>query len=379
MAASLFRKRRVLAPRGFAIWIAFLLWMFGSIIEVGTVDKIIRFAYTASLYVAITILLLYVFNISREALPTERVIAILAIFWMFVVIWGVLGVIAPTFNFTSPVEKIMPHRFAENSFIHDLVHPALAQVQDILGYEQPRPKAPFTYATNWGAAYAVLTPFVILGWKYSRSRGWKLLTAAVFALSIVPVVSSLDRGLWLSLGSGLIYAAIRLAIAGETRPLRTVIALIFAVLAIVYLTPLRTLVSDRFAHPHSNQGRLNLYSEATDRIQDSPLLGFGSPIPSIVNPNAPPVGTQGQFWQVLISHGIPGVMLFLGWFIYQFWRLRSAPTEVGFWCHVLILIALIQMPFYDSLGVPLAIQMIAIGIAWRESSPVRSPAHARTF
>ena len=57
----------------------------------------------------------------------------------------------------------MPQLLLWNEFVHDLVHPALSQVQDILGYDEPLLKAPLTYATNWGAAFGVLTP--------SSSRG----------------------------------------------------------------------------------------------------------------------------------------------------------------------------------------------------------------
>jgi O-antigen ligase len=155
--------------------------------------------------------------------------------------------------------------------------------------------------------------------------------------------------------------------------MRNVLLLLTAVLMVVYLSPLRVLVSDRFANPHSNEGRLNLYGEAIDRISESPLIGFGSPQPSRVNPNLPPVGTQGQFWQVLVSHGIPAVVFFLGWFLWQFWRLRSTRDDVGFWIHTLILIALIQVPFYDSLGMPLAILMIGIGLANRQRMLQRRP------
>jgi hypothetical protein len=354
--------------------------MAGSIIMLDDADKYIRFGYMATLYVGATIVLLFVFNIPEEVLPTGKVIRILTLFWILVVGWGVLAVVFPTFEFTSPVEAILPQRLAGNEFVNELVHPALAQVHDFLGYESPRPKAPFTYATNWGAAYAFLAPFVILSWRATTSRRWKWLTAMVFLASMVPVIASLDRGLWLSLGVGLVYAALRLAMARSTRLMRNVLLLLTAVLMVVYLSPLRVLVTDRFANPHSNEGRLNLYGEAIDRIGESPLIGFGSPQPSRVNPNLPPVGTQGQFWQVLVSHGIPAVLLFLGWFLSQFWRLRSTKSDVGFWTHTLILIALIQVPFYDSLGMPLAIVMMAIGLANRGRSrstrPVTSAAVA---
>jgi O-antigen ligase len=162
------------------------------------------------------------------------------------------------------------------------------------------------------------------------------------------------------------YAAIRLAIAGNGRALRTTIMVIIAVLAVVYLSPLKTLVSDRFAHPHSNERRLSLSQEAIQSVWKSPLLGYGSTQPSAVNPNAPPVGTQGQVWQVLVAQGIPATLLFFWWFLYRFWRMRRATTLTGFWSHTLVLMAFVQAPFYDWLGAPLIIIMIAIALTARE-------------
>jgi hypothetical protein len=373
MLAWLARQHRVAAPRGFAIWIAFLVWMGGSLIMVDDPDKVIRFSYTAAQYVSATVVLLYVFNLPRSAFPTRRVVAILTTFWAMLVMWGVLGVVAPTFEFTSIVEAGLPGRFASNEFVSELVHPSLAQIHDFLGYEQPRPKAPFTYATNWGAAFGFLTPFAILAFKRA-SRPWKVAIGITAAAAVVPLVSSLDRGLWLSLGVGLGYAAIRLAIAGQAQALRVTVLMIATILGVVYLTPLRGLVTDRFEHPHSNDRRVSLYEESTMRVLESPLLGLGTPQPSLFNPDAPPIGTQGQVWQVLVSHGFVGAFLFFWWFLYQFWRTRKPRYETGFWCHVIILVALVQAPFYDSLGIPLAILMIAIAVAWREMSPNREVA-----
>src|SRR4029079_10181661 len=45
MLAWLFRQHKVLAPRGFGIWIAFMLWMFGSVTRVSGVDKFIHYGY----------------------------------------------------------------------------------------------------------------------------------------------------------------------------------------------------------------------------------------------------------------------------------------------------------------------------------------------
>jgi hypothetical protein len=367
MAAWLFRQRTVLAPRGFGIWVAFLLWTLGSATQLDDPNKYVQFGYTFSLYAAATIVLLYVLNVPREALPTRRVIMTIVVFWAFVVIWGILAVLFPTVSFSTPVEAITPEALLENEFVYRLVHPSLAQVHDILGYSQPRPNAPFAYATNWAAAFALLTPFVILGWRMSRTSMSRLLIVALFLTAVVPVVASLGRGLWLSLSAGLIYAALRSAIAGRGRTLLTVLLAIAAMLTVIYLTPLKTIVTDRFANPHSNPVRLSLYQEATERIVESPIFGFGSPQPARFNPNAPPVGTQGQLWQVLVSHGVPGALLFVSWFLYQFWRSRAVSTDVTLWCHTVVLIALIQLPFYDSIGIALAVIMMAIAVMNRET------------
>jgi hypothetical protein len=367
MALWLVRQPAVRVPRGFAIWAAFLFWMTWSALRLSDSDTLIHFSYRASLYGAATIVLLYLFNMSRASLPASRVVVVLSVFWMFVVLGGFLGVVLPNASFTSPFERVVPARWANNEFVHDLVHPTFAQIQDVLGYDAPRPKAPFTYATNWGAAFGLLTPFVLLGWRMARTDRWRLLTAAVFVAALVPVVSSLDRGLWLSLGIGLVYAAIRFALAGRGRALRSVVVTIVAVLGIVYVTPLRGIVEERFAHPHSNNRRISLYQESVDLALRSPVLGYGSPQESTLGPNAPPVGTQGQFWQVLVSHGIPGAALFVAWFAFSFWRTRRARTDLELWCHTVVLVALVQAPFYDWLGAPLVVVMIAIALAARDA------------
>ena len=124
MAAWLLRQKTVLAPRGFTIWVAFLLWMFGSGTRLDSPDRYIVFVYRAGLYVAATIILLYVFNMSREALPTRKVISIMTFFWMFVVVGGLMGVLFPTLNFSSPTEMLMPANLISDEFVYDLVHPA---------------------------------------------------------------------------------------------------------------------------------------------------------------------------------------------------------------------------------------------------------------
>ena len=70
-----------------------------------------------------------------------------------------------------------------------------------------------------GAVFALTTPFLILGWSLVRTSLWRWSTRLLLIASIVPVIVSLNRGLWLSLGFGMVYAGVRMAIKGRIRPL----------------------------------------------------------------------------------------------------------------------------------------------------------------
>ena len=57
-----------------------------------------------------TVLLVYAGNLDRRELPQQRLVRLLA--WLFVVTvaGGLLGMVAARFEFTSPVELLLPHR-----------------------------------------------------------------------------------------------------------------------------------------------------------------------------------------------------------------------------------------------------------------------------
>jgi hypothetical protein len=93
------------------------------------------------------------------------------------------------------------------------------------------------------------------------------------------------------------------------------------------------------------------------------------------------VGTQGQFWLVFFSHGFPGAFFFVGYFVYATWRTRKARTNAALWCHIVLLLAVIQMPFYGLLHMQMHILAVAFALASREMidpdvppEPVAAPA-----
>src|SRR5690606_26540917 len=119
--------------------------------------------------------------------------------------------------------SILPRGLVQEQFIADLIRPTVAQVHSFLGYEVARPAAPFAFTNGWGSNVALWTPFFIL-WASQGGRRRRVFAAAALMVALIPIVQSLNRGLWLSLGAGMAYVAVRYAIRGRARPLFMLIA-----------------------------------------------------------------------------------------------------------------------------------------------------------
>lgn len=363
---SLLLRGSIPAPRFFWLWACFLIWMLASGTRVEGEWRWLAFAYRAALYLSATVLFLYIYGSSRRRLPDESAIRALTLYWCLVILGGFLGVLFPQVSFATLATSTIPKELLSNRFVYDLTHHSFADIHSFMGYPAPRPKVLFAYTNAWGSTLALLTPFALAFLATSPPRWQRLAVMALLVASIVPLVFSLNRGAWLSLAVGLAYAVLRFALSGQVRAVGGVAVLAVAIgLAIAY-TPLGEVAADRLAHPHSNAGRLSLYQEALSRSAGAPFLGFGAPRPSEENPNLPSVGTHGQLLLILFSHGVPGLVFFLAWFAYTLWRSGSRGSPARFWMHVVILMALVQSPYYELLPMQLHVVMVAAALAWRE-------------
>ncbi|HET7516631.1 MAG TPA: O-antigen ligase family protein [Actinomycetes bacterium] len=366
MLVWLLRRRDVRVPKGFGLWLAFLFWMLVSATQLDEARRWYAFGFRAVLYLSMTVMFLYVYNQPRSALPIRRIVAALTVLWAVVVCFGFLALAAPRGEITTAASMLLPATVAANPFAQDLFGAKLAQVQTFIGYDLPRPAAPFTYTNEWGGTLALLTPMALADLSLLRSYLARNVVRALLVASLVPIVVSSNRGLWVGLAVGLVYAAVRVALRGNARSLVAIIGFLAVVGAVVAFTPLGHYVSDRLAHQHSNERRESLSQQAVRGALERPLLGYGGPRESPDTPNAPAIGTHGQLYLVIFSQGLPGVAFFLGWWLWAVWASRKGATGPPLWCHVVLVIGVLEFFFYDMMPTQLHLMMVVAAVAWRE-------------
>jgi hypothetical protein len=165
-------------------------------------------------------------------------------------------------------------------------------------------------------------------------------------------------------------------------------------------TPLGGFVLTRIDSGYGDKHRFRLYAQAVELTKQNPIIGYGAPVDVETGPKAIAAGTHGQFWTILVSHGVPGVIFFFGWFVLVLLRglrkdshLPRETEEIRFWANVSLVTALSQIAYYEWLPYGHFVVMVTAAIASREAPPRRprrwihlngspadvpaTPAHAR--
>ncbi len=368
---SLSRRGSIRVPPGFGLWLLFLAWMLCSVIEVSSGLRYGLFAWRAVIYLSATALLLWVYNASEDELPADTVANALTVFWALAVVGGGLGVVFPHFSIHSLAEHELPPSVLANVTAYAYVHPALAEIQShALGRAIGRPMALFAYTNQWAATIGVLTPFAVITAIRARRSAVRKAVIGLLAFSAVPILISLNRGLWIALAVAFVYLVIRLPATGHRRLATGLVAVSVIVAALALASPLASVVSTRVASNADNNVRAALYQQVISGVSSSPLFGYGSPRQSTVatTGNAR-VGTQGQFWLILFSHGFPGIAFYLSWFVFTAMHaIRRRSLYEILWQSVLV-ISFVEMMVYDFLPAPLYFVMVACALLWRERIP----------
>ena len=384
--------RSIRLPPGFVWWALFLVAVVVSIGALGAdpagtiaghaTGRMTAVGYKLIMYVALTVLLVYVGNLTEAELSRRRLVRLLG--WLFVVtvLGGLLGMVAGNFEFTSPVEYLLPRGIRHMGFVQSLVHPYAAQIMDIVGGEKPRPAAPWGYTNTWGNNFCLLAGWLVVAAWHTRSAVKKAGAVLCLIVSIAPAVVSLNRGLWIGLGVLILYAAVRYVLAGQLWIIGAVVLAAAALGVAMTATPLGGVVGARLDNGKSNGVRSFLIDRALDGFAGSPVIGYGGTRNTVGGRNSIAVGESagcercgnftvggnGQLWQLLYAHGAVGTAGYLGFFAYGLWRFRRDRSAIGVAGSAAIVTSFSAMLWYNSLVTPLAFMVLAFALLWRNDS-----------
>jgi hypothetical protein len=388
MAAQLVRRRRLRLPPGFGLWALLLLWVVLGAIVLGETapgtmppagaGKIAAYALRVLQYVSITVVMLWVGTMWEREVPRRLVVSLLGVLFLWTIAGGLLGALYPHASFATPLSYVLPQSLLDNAFVGRNTTVRFAQVHEVLGGIS-RPAAPYLYTNTWGYCYSLLLPWFVVGWLIRTSVPRKVFAVTVIAVSLFPVVYSLNRGLWIGLGLSAAYLVVRFAMQGRTVLVAAVALAVLLLGAVLLLSPLRTVVGDRLGNPHSNETRNYQNGIAFRAALSSPVLGYGGTRQTVGNDRSiaagatatcpqcgnRDVGSTGQLWNLLLQNGFVGAFCYIAFFAYIAWRYRWDATPIGVAGGLSVLLPLFYMLVYPAIGMPLTLSFVAIGLLWR--------------
>ena len=386
MAWQLWKRGAVRLPPAFWLWAVFLVWQFVSLVMFdanptgthagSTSNRILSLAVSYVLYAGITVTLLYVANLPISAVPQAAVARWMGAFFLTVAAGGFLGMLYPRLSFPSLVELVLPHRLTESAYVRVLVHPVASQVQAVLGTESGRPAAPFSYTNDWAAAIGILLVWYVAAFVLPLRGRRSLVPLGVAAASLVPIVVSLNRGLWIALVFIGVWLTVRQLAQRRIRVLLTGVAVLVAALAIIGLTPLRSIIEQRLHNGTSDNIRSFVAARSITAIEHSPILGYGGnrhtdgsyqsiavgPTVECSTCGDVPTGSTGQLWAVMFNQGITGVIAYFGFFGASLWIYRRERGAINEAALATIALVFVYMWFYLAVPAAPTLTMVAVGV-----------------
>ena len=366
----------VRVPRAFGWWLLYCAFAGASVVMLDHASGLAFFSYRWLLSAAAGVLFVYVYN-ARATLTGRYLSGTLTLWFVYTTVGGYLGLLIPTVSFTTPMHRLLPAGVTANELVGQMTVRTFAQYNPYGVLEvSPRPAAPFLYTNNWGSVYALLVPFVVvyLVHTWRTARAW--LVAIVLAASVVPAFLTLNRGMFVSLGVAAAYLVLRALLARRWRVAATVVAAVAVSVAVFNLLPVSERLAlrlDENAAATSNDSRISLYEQSLSAVADSPLLGHGGPIQG-TDAREPDVGTQGQLWMMLVSHGPLAAASWLIFFGVMYARGRGRGDPIGVAGCTTLVVGTVQLLFYGLLPYGLPLLMIAAAVAARGPEAERDEA-----
>lgn len=362
------RGMRVAAPM--LIWALFLLWVVASLAMNDSSGRVLGAVYRLLLYASAGALAVHIFNARRSItlLKTTR-----AMVWFIVgmTLCGYLALALPELTIRTPMAYFMPQGLLNNPLIKDMVirnttqwNPNAWVAQDV------RPVAPFLYANTWGNVYSLVAPLGVLHAWLTRRTWESWLTIGVVALSVPPALATLNRGMFIGLGVVLVWVGLQALRRGAYAHVGIGAGLASVVGLAWWVSPWAESFFNRINETESTNDRANLYQDTFAGTLDSPLFGYGAPRPAEV-PWLPSLGTQGQLWTVMYSHGFIGLIFFMGFLLACAAILWRRVDPVGAVLGGLVVATLVETVFYGMMT-GIFVTMVAIGLGLRPDTRANS-------
>lgn len=385
MVLYLVRTPTVQVPRGWGLWAFFVLWAGASIIMLESFPALVGFSYRYLILVSASALFVYVYN-ARSRLHDRYLLGLLTWVWVTVVVGGYAGVFFPDVIWRTPMayavdaaKALMPGSAVifNNDLVIQMVVRRLAQFDPTSTFDlSPRPAAPFRYTNNWGNVYSLLLPMVVAS-ALTASRGRRrLLLWVVLPLSAVPAMLTLNRGMMFGIALAVVYLGFRGVLAGRPRLLAVTGLVTVVAVALFLALPIQERLSNRLDEGSSStETRASVYGQALGSVPGSPVFGYGAPTEG-TNPNAPPVGTQGQVWVILVSNGPIALASALGWLVLAAVQSRRRWDVVGLSAHIALVVGTVELFYYGAIPYGLPLLLLIAAMALRPPPPLPPVAHA---
>lgn len=302
-------RSHIQVPRGFGIWLIFLIAMFASIMMIDSGGRMIGFIQRALMYLSITIIFVYCYQ-RHHNLGMIELARAFTFFWMLVVLGGAAGLIWPELEIRTPLAWVLPSSLLNNELISEMAYRRLTQFNpDSWAQLWPRPSAPFLYSNGWGLTYALLTPVVLAYFPHAR-RIMRFILAVMLPLSLIPAGLSQNRGMFIGLAIAVTIIMIWALSHRRYRIALSLLAVLTLAISILVALPVLDRLLSRLETSSTTTDRFLIYREAIERTSQSPIVGYGAPRPSLID-GLPSTGTQGQVWMVTFSHGFIAIAAFI--------------------------------------------------------------------
>jgi len=363
LAVVLLNRGQVVMPSGSALWLVLIGLIVVSATRMEKVTGLFMYGLRLGFVLAAFVVYLYVYNAVRAGARWAAVFQPLMLFWLAMVALGWIGVFAPRFALTTPVEMLLPGSMSQDRIVQALTHVHATEFNPASRNPYFRTAAPYPYTNNWGTGFAILVPCVVAYLTSVREGMLRQALLISLPLSLVPAFLTLNRGMFIGLGAGLLYLALRALLRGDVRVIASIAGVAVLAWVATLFIPVTDLITNRVENTDSTRDRADLYWQTIDAVLRSPLIGYGAPRMVDTTHAAEPLGTQGQVWLMMYSHGIPALLVFLLLFAVVAWRLAAAVSAPGKWLSAVPVIALVVTPFYGYTDMNLSVMFFGIGLA----------------